>query len=110
MVEKNKGFQVGAHIAMVILSLCCIFPFLLLIMSSITDEQELIRNGYTLFPKALSLNAVLRRSCADVHHVHPLHQGEQHDLGAHHSVPYGQRVLRDHDAHVLLHEHSGSCY
>ena len=57
MVEKNKGFQVGAHIAMVILSLFCIFPFLLLIMSSITDEQELIRNGYTLFPKALSLNA-----------------------------------------------------
>lgn len=57
MVEKNKGFQVGAHIAMVILSLYCIFPFLLLIMSSITDEQELIRNGYTLFPKALSLNA-----------------------------------------------------
>ena len=57
MVEKNKGFQVGAHIVMVILSLCFIFPFLLLIMSSITDEQELIRNGYTLFPKALSLNA-----------------------------------------------------
>lgn len=42
---------------MIILSLCCIFPFLLLIVSSITDEQELIRNGYTLFPKALSLNA-----------------------------------------------------
>ena len=57
MVEKNKGFQVGAHIVMIILSLCCIFPFLLLIVSSITDEQELIRNGYTLFPKALSLNA-----------------------------------------------------
>ena len=57
MVEKNKGFQVGAHIVMAILSLCCIFPFLLLIRSSITDEQELIRNGYTLFPKALSLNA-----------------------------------------------------
>lgn len=57
MVEKNKGFQVGAHIVMAILSLCCIFPFLLLIVSSITDEQELIRNGYTLFPKALSLNA-----------------------------------------------------
>ena len=49
MVEKNKGFQIGAHIVMIILSLCCIFPFLLLIVSSITDEQELIRNGYTLF-------------------------------------------------------------
>ena len=48
MVEKNKGFQVGAHIVMIILSLCCIFPFLLLIVSSITDEQELIRNGYAV--------------------------------------------------------------
>ena len=57
MVEKTKGFRSAHTIVMVILSLCCIFPFLLLIMSSITDEQELIRNGYTLFPKALSLNA-----------------------------------------------------
>ena len=33
MVEKNKSFQVGANIVMVILSLCCIFPFVLLIIS-----------------------------------------------------------------------------
>lgn len=59
MVEKNKNFQVVAHIVMIFLALCCIFPFTLLIMSSITEENELIRNGYTLFPAELSMNAYL---------------------------------------------------
>lgn len=59
MVEKSKGFQVGAHIVMVVLSLCCIFPFVLLIMSSVTEETELIRNGYTLIPSEFSMNAYL---------------------------------------------------
>lgn len=59
MVETNKSFQVVAHIVMIILALCCIFPFILLVMSSITEENELIRNGYTLFPTELSLNAYL---------------------------------------------------
>ena len=59
MVEKNKGFQVGANIVMVILSLCCIFPFVLLIISSLTDETELIRNGYSLFPSKFSLDSYL---------------------------------------------------
>ena len=59
MVEKNKSFQVGANIVMVILSLCCIFPFVLLIISSLTDETELIRNGYSLFPSKFSLDSYL---------------------------------------------------
>ena len=59
MVEKNKSFQVGANIVMVILSLCCIFPFVLLIISSLTDETELIRNGYSLFPRKFSLDSYL---------------------------------------------------
>ena len=59
MVEKNKNFQVVAHAVMIILVLCCIFPFALLIMSSITEENELIRNGYTLFPSKLSMDAYL---------------------------------------------------
>ena len=57
MVEKNKGFQVFAHIVMIFLAVCCIFPFLLLIMSSLTEEQELIRNGYSLLPQKLSLES-----------------------------------------------------
>ena len=59
MVEKNKSFQVGANIVMVILSLCCIFPVVLLIISSLTDETELIRNGYSLFPSKFSLDSYL---------------------------------------------------
>lgn len=59
MVEKNKSFQVFAHIVMVILALCCILPFILLIMSSLTEEQELIRSGYSLIPKKFSLESYL---------------------------------------------------
>ncbi len=57
MVEKSKSFQIAAHIVMIILVLCCLFPFVLLFMSSITEENELIRNGYTLLPSKISLNA-----------------------------------------------------
>ena len=59
MVEKNKSFQVFAHIVMLFLALCCIFPFVLLIMASLTEEQTLIRNGYSLFPEKFSLESYL---------------------------------------------------
>lgn len=35
----------------------CLLPFLLLLMSSITDEVTLIQNGYNLLPKKFSLDA-----------------------------------------------------
>lgn len=44
---------------MVVLALCCILPFILLIMSSLTEEQELIRSGYSLIPKKFSLESYL---------------------------------------------------
>ena len=59
MVEKNKSFQVGAHIVMTFLALCCIFPFVLLVMASLTEEQTLIRNGYSLFPAKLDRKSVV---------------------------------------------------
>ena len=57
MVEKGHKFQIAAHILMIILSVLCLFPFLLLIMSSVTDEQALIRDGYSIFPSLFSLDA-----------------------------------------------------
>lgn len=57
MVEKNKGFQTFLHIFMIILSLICILPFVLLIMSSITDENALLKFGYSFFPSKFSFNA-----------------------------------------------------
>ena len=57
MVEKNKGFQIFAHAVLIILMICCLAPFVLLFMSSITDEQALIANGYSFFPEKFSLEA-----------------------------------------------------
>lgn len=57
MVEKNRGFQIFAHTVMILLTLFCLLPFLLLIVSSVTSETSLIRTGYSFFPEELSLDA-----------------------------------------------------
>ncbi len=57
MVESNKTFKIVSNIVMILLCLFCIFPFVLLFMSSVTDEQTLIHDGYTFFPKKFSLDA-----------------------------------------------------
>ncbi len=56
MVEKNRGFQIFAHTVMILLTLFCLLPFLLLIVSSVTSETSLIRTGYSFFPEELSLD------------------------------------------------------
>ncbi len=57
MVEKSKTFQIIGHFVMILLCVFCLFPFLLLIVSSFTDEQVLIREGYSIVPRAFSLDA-----------------------------------------------------
>lgn len=57
MVDKGKGFQIFAHILLSFLIICAIAPFILLIMSSITEEQTLITNGYSFFPEKFSTYA-----------------------------------------------------
>ena len=57
MVEKSHKFQIFAHILMIILCICCLFPFVLLIVSSFADEHVLIREGYSVIPKSFSLAA-----------------------------------------------------
>jgi putative aldouronate transport system permease protein len=57
MVENGKGFQVFANIIMLALTVFCLFPFVLLVVSSFTDESTLIRNGYSLFPAKLGLDS-----------------------------------------------------
>lgn len=42
---------------MILITLFCLLPFLLLIVSSFTDEATLVRDGYSFFPQQLSLNA-----------------------------------------------------
>ena len=57
MVEKDRGFQIFAHVIMALIAVCCLAPFILLLMSSVTDEQSLLENGYSFFPKLFSLKA-----------------------------------------------------
>lgn len=57
MVDNKKGFHFTINLVMIILSLCCLLPFVLLAVSSFTDEAALIRDGYSFLPKAFSLDA-----------------------------------------------------
>lgn len=57
MVRNDRGFQIAANIMLSVLALICVIPFVLLVASSITSEQALMRDGYTFFPKELSFDA-----------------------------------------------------
>lgn len=57
MVEKKKGFQIFAHVVMILIAFCSLAPFFLMLMSSITDEKSLAAYGYSFFPRAFSTEA-----------------------------------------------------
>ncbi len=55
--RSEKIYQVVAHIILLLMVFCIAMPFILLFMSSITDENTLIQNGYSYFPAKFSLTA-----------------------------------------------------
>ena len=55
--KQEKRFERVASIVMIVVMVIIIFPFVLLFMSSITDEKTLLINGYSIFPKKFSLDA-----------------------------------------------------
>ena len=55
MITTSKSARVIPHIVLVLMTVLALLPILLLLVASITDEQELIKNGYSFFPKQLSL-------------------------------------------------------
>lgn len=57
MVKRNRGYQTLANIVMLLVTLMVVLPFLLLFMSSITDENTLLMNGYSFIPAKFSLGA-----------------------------------------------------
>ena len=65
--RENRRYQILCNVVLALLTIFMVFPFALLFMSSITEENTLIMNGYTLFPRKLSLEAykymVLVRKC-----------------------------------------------
>lgn len=55
--REEKRFQIIGNIIMVILSVCALLPMLLLVISSLTDNDTLIQNGYNFIPMKWSIYA-----------------------------------------------------
>ena len=50
-------YQILSNAIMILWTIAIILPFLLLLLSSVTDENVLVANGYSYFPKKFSLAA-----------------------------------------------------
>lgn len=57
MIVKSKAFTAAAYIFVAFLLIACVVPFWLLFVSSFTPESELVVNGYSLFPRGITLEA-----------------------------------------------------
>lgn len=58
MVGKKKGFfPVFVQIVMIIMLIVCLYPFVIMIMSSVSSENSIMQNGYNAIPKEFGLQA-----------------------------------------------------
>ena len=55
--KKTKRYQFWINLILIVMTLTINLPFLLVFISSITDETVLIRNGYSFFPEKISFYA-----------------------------------------------------
>ena len=55
--KKIKRYQFWINMILIVITLIIILPFLLVFISSITDETVLIRNGYSFFLEKISFYA-----------------------------------------------------
>lgn len=54
---QNKAFNIFNYLLLTIISLLAVIPFYLVIVTSFTKESYIMQNGYTFFPKELTLTA-----------------------------------------------------
>lgn len=57
MIYKNKIFRITMNVIMLFLTICCIFPFILLISSSFSSETLLAQHGYSIIPRGFTTAA-----------------------------------------------------
>lgn len=55
VVQHDRVQQILMNLFMLILTLSCILPFILLVSASFTEEATLLKDGYRFIPKKLSL-------------------------------------------------------
>lgn len=56
-MNDEMRFRLIATVILLVIAIVAVFPMLLLVVASFTDENELITNGYQIFPKKFSLDA-----------------------------------------------------
>ena len=56
-MTESKSFNRFANFILTFLVIITLLPIILLVIASFTNEQALIRNGYSYFPEAFSLDA-----------------------------------------------------
>lgn len=59
MTKDQLAVNILSYILIGLFALICVIPFYLIIVASFTDESELIRNGYPIFPTAFSIQSYL---------------------------------------------------
>lgn len=57
MIKERRIMNIISNSVLIIITLACILPFLLLIISSFTDDSVIVKYGYSFFPKIWSLYA-----------------------------------------------------
>lgn len=56
-IKESRGIQILGHLILGLFSLICVLPFVLMVVSSFSDELSIIASGYSFFPKKFSLLA-----------------------------------------------------
>lgn len=56
-INSAKIFHAAAFLILLILAIVCIFPIILIVVASFTDETTLLADGYRFFPKKYGLEA-----------------------------------------------------
>lgn len=57
MQIENRVWQWGAHLALMVFTVACIVPFLIMFSSSISNDNSIIQYGYSLIPRDFDLAA-----------------------------------------------------
>lgn len=55
--RANSPYQILANVVMILVTIMVVLPFLLLFMSSLTDEATLVSCGYSFFPRKFSVGS-----------------------------------------------------
>ncbi len=56
-MKNAKRMSAISHIALMFLSVMALAPFLLMVVSSLTSEESIVKNGYSFWPEVFSLDS-----------------------------------------------------